>query len=314
VRVLITGGAGFVGTALAEALAARGDRVAAVDVVRTPRLEALLDRGQDVAFLQGEVTEWPQVADALRRFRPNAVVHCAAIVGVPGSLASPIATFRVNVEGGLNVLEAMRLQGVPRMINISTEEVYGHFGPEPVDEEHPCRPIAPYGISKLAFEQLTRSRPAHHGVEVIHVRTSWVYGPGLPRPRVPKTLVDAVATGTPLHLDSGGDFRADHVHIDDLVAGLLLVLDKRDHRFDLYHVATGEAPSLAEMVAALRRLAPGAELSIGPGHYTFADGTPAVRKGPLAIARARAELGYRPRYPYAAGLESYLARRRAHPS
>ena len=104
-----------------------------------------------------------------------------------------------------------------------------------------------------------------------------------------KILVDAVVAGRKLHLSSGGDFRVDHVYIDDCVDGISKVLDKPQHRYDVYHIATGEAPSLAEIVDLIKELVPGADLAIGPGPYRFVDGTEAVRKGALDITRARTE-------------------------
>jgi UDP-glucose 4-epimerase len=121
-RILVTGGAGFIGSGVARHLAARGDDVVAFDVARSPRLEAALADHRNIEFVQGEITEWPQVVGLVQGRKPDAVVHCAALVGVSNSIASPIGTFRVNVDGSLNVLEAMRLTGVRRMINLSSEE------------------------------------------------------------------------------------------------------------------------------------------------------------------------------------------------
>jgi len=304
--ILVTGGSGFIGSSVAKALAARGDRVVAFDVMRTARLEAILAQHGNIEFIQGEITEWPQLMAIVQANKPDAVVHCAAIVGVTNSLASPIGTFRVNVEGSLNVFESMRLFGVRRAINLSSEETYGVFERDRIDESHPNRPLKPYGISKYAVERLACDYAVAYGLEIIHVRTCWVYGPGLPRPRVPKILIDAAMEGRKLHLSGGGDFRVDHVYIDDCVDGIVRALDKPKHRYDVYHIATGEAPSLAEIVQIVNELVPSAELAIEPGPYRFVDGTEAVRKGALDVSRARAELGYEPRYPIRAGLAAYI--------
>jgi nucleoside-diphosphate-sugar epimerase len=302
-RILVTGGSGFIGAGVARALAGRGDEVVVFDLVRSARLDGLTG----LAFVQGEIMEWPQLMAVMRAHKPDAIVHCAAVVGVTNSLASPIGTFRVNVEGALNLFEAMRLCDVKRAIHLSSEETYGVFERDTIDETHPNRPVAPYGISKFAVERLAADYVARYRLEIVHVRTCWVYGPGLPRPRAPKIFVDAAVKGERLHLASGGDFRVDHVYIDDCVAGILAALDKPAHRFDVYHVATGEAPSLAEIVAHIKEIVPGADLAIGPGPYRFVDGTEAVRKGALDITRARAELGYAPRFKIRDGLTAYIA-------
>jgi nucleoside-diphosphate-sugar epimerase len=217
---------------------------------------------------------------------------------------------RVNVEGSLNLFEAMRLSGVRRVVHISSEEVYGPFEAPLIDEEHPCRPLMAYGISKLAVEHLGRSYGRLYGLECINVRTCWVYGLGLPRPRVPKTLVDAALGGRPLHLPSGGDFRVDHVYFADTVQGVLLALDKDEHPFDVYNIATGQAPSLAEIIDIVKDLVPGADVSVGPGDYRFDERVGPVPKGALDVARAREHLGYAPSYDIRKGLAAYVEARR----
>ncbi|MEQ9639129.1 MAG: NAD(P)-dependent oxidoreductase [Alphaproteobacteria bacterium] len=306
-RVMVTGGAGFLGASLVRALAARGDGVVAFDQQPNP----ILDDLAGVEFVRGEILEWASVAATIQRYKPDAVVHCAAMVGVPVSIASPALTMRVNVEGSLNVLEAMRLFGVRRMLHISSEETYGHFQADRIDEGHPQHPIMAYGISKLAVEQLGRSYAQLHGLEVINIRTCWVYGPGLPRPRVPKTLVDAAAEGRPLHLPNGADFLVDHAYVDDVVAGLVQALDLADHPHDAYHMASGQAVTLADIVDVIKELVPAADLSVGPGTIDFAPGLPAWRKGALDHARAAEAFGYSPRFDIRAGLAATLAAKRA---
>jgi nucleoside-diphosphate-sugar epimerase len=310
-RILVTGAGGFIGAEVVKALAARGDEVAAFDIAVGPALKSLEERYANVRAVPGEITEWQHIATLVRDTKPDAIVHCAAIVGVTASAEAPFATMRVNVGGSLNVLESMRLFGVRRLVNLSTEEVYGHFTAERITEDHPCFPVMPYGISKFAVEQLARDYARNHGIEAVHLRTCWVYGPGLPRARVPKTLVDAAVQGKPLHVPAGGDFRVDHVYIDDLTAGILAALDKREHRYDAYHISSGNAPSLYEIVDLIKELVPGARLSIGPGQYRFGDRIEVVRKGALDTARARADLGYVPRYDIHRGLAAYIDAQRS---
>ncbi len=310
-RVLITGGSGFIGSGVARVLTKRGDEVTVFDVARSRNLDLLVSAYPGVAFVGGEITEWPLVASLVQKVKPDAIVHCAAIVGVPNSLASPINTFRVNVEGSLNVLESMRLFGVRRMVHLSSEETYGPFDADIIDETHANRPVKPYGISKYAVERLAADYACAYGLECLHVRTCWVYGPGLPRPRVPKIFVDAAVHGTRLHLPAGGDFRVDHVYIDDCVDGIVRVLDKPQHAHDTYHIATGEAHSLAAIVEMLKAIVPGADIAVGPGPYRFADGTEVVRKGALDITRAHRELGYVPRFPMQRSLAAYVEATRA---
>jgi len=305
-RILVTGASGFIGAATCAALAARGDEVWAFDLVCGQALRAAIQSHDSITYLPGGMTEWHHVAEAIRVSRPDAIIHTAAIVGVINSADAPFATMQVNVEGALNLLESMRMLGVNRMVNISTEEIYGHFDSDEITEDHPCRPLMPYGISKYAVEQLSRDYHRLHGLDCIHLRTCWVYGPGLPRERPPKTLVDAALAGRALHIPSGADFNVDHVYIDDVVDGVLAALDKPEHRFDAYHIASGRATLMREIVETINDLVPGARLSIGPGPMKFGDRIDVVRKGALNISRAREELGYEPRYDVRSGLAAYI--------
>jgi UDP-glucose 4-epimerase len=310
-RIFVTGGGGFIGAAIVESLAARGDDVAAFDIAESAALRRLTEKYRNVSFAPGELTEWPQLAEAMKQFRPDAVIHCAAVVGVVNSLASPLYTMRVNVEGSLNVLSAMRLFDVPRMINLSSEEVYGTFQSDRIDESHPCFPVKPYGISKFAVEQLARDFARDNGQTVIHIRTCWVYGPGLPRPRIPKTFLDAAIEGRRLHVEGGADYKVDQIYIDDLVQGIVKALDHPQHEYDVYHITTGEALSLGEMVGLIRDLVPGADISITPGDYQVAPGIVAVRKGALDCSRASRAFDYAPRFPMREGLAAYVAAKRS---
>jgi nucleoside-diphosphate-sugar epimerase len=243
--------------------------------------------------------------------KPDAVLHCAAVVGVLSSLASPINVVRVNIEGSLNVFEAMRLGGVRRCVHISSEETYGAFRADKIDETHPLDPVLPYGICKVAVEQLGRSYRDLHGLEVINLRTSWVYGPGLPRHRIPKNLVEAALAGRKLHIASGADVAIDHTYVDDMVSAMLAALDHKQHRYDAYNVASGTAPTVSEIVGIVRELVPGAQLSVGPGPYRHGDQVEMVRKGALDVSRASFELGWRPRYDIRRGLAAYIEAMRA---
>lgn len=305
-RVFVTGGGGFLGSALTRRLAARGDHVIAFD-----RSLDLLARhaapSSRIVAEQGDVTDAAGLDAALRRHRPDAVIHCAAVVSVLSSIESPVGTVRINVEGAVNLFEAMRACGVRRVIHISSEETYGEFRAPIVDEEHPLAPVMFYGVTKVAVEHLGRCYRDLYGLEVINLRTSWVYGPDLPRDRVPKNLIDAALAGRPLHLPSGADSAIDHTYVDDFVEGTLAALDCPRHPFDVYNLSSGTAPTLAEVVAAVKEIVPGADVSVGPGVYRHGDRIAVPRKGALDLRRAHAAFGYAPRFDIRAGLRAYVA-------
>jgi nucleoside-diphosphate-sugar epimerase len=305
-RVFVTGGGGFLGSALARRLVARGDVVVAFD-----RSFDLLARNlapsSQLITVPGDVTDAEGLTAALHRHRPEAVIHCAAVVSVLSSIESPLDTVRVNIEGSVNLFEAMRSSRVRRAIHISSEETYGEFRAPVVDESHPLDPVMPYGMSKVAVEHLGRFYRDVHGLEVINLRTSWVYGPDLPRDRVPKTLIDAALAGRSLHIPSGGDSAIDHTYVDDFVDGTLAALDCPRHPFDAYNLSSGAAPTLADVVAAVKEIVPGADVAIGPGVYRHGDRIPVPRKGALDLRRARDTFGYAPKFDIRAGLRAYAA-------
>ncbi|MBK8018263.1 MAG: NAD-dependent epimerase/dehydratase family protein [Betaproteobacteria bacterium] len=308
-RVLVTGGAGFLGGAAVRALLARGHRVIAFD--SQPEALSRLGPSPHLVAFPGDITDMANIAHAVLLHKPDVVIHCAAIVGVVSSVGSPVNVLRVNVEGSLNVFESMRLAGVRRCLHVSSEETYGPFLADRIDEEHPQRPVMPYGICKLAVENLGRTYRELHGLEIVNLRTSWVYGPGLPRHRIPKNLVDAALAGQPLHLPNGADFAIDHTYVDDAVAALLAALDRDKLPHDAYNVASGTATTVGEIAALIRELVPGADVSAGPGALRFNEQLPVVRKGALDVSRAAADLGWRPRFDMRAGLAAYIEACRA---
>jgi len=305
-RVLVTGGGGFLGAALVRALAARGDTAIAYDLDFSQSLTNEFQVNSNVVLHRGDIVDMASVGTVFDEERPDAAIHCAAIVGVVQSMGNPSQVFRVNIEGAVNLFEAMKHHGLRRVVHISSEEVYGHFHSNRVDETHPVDPLYPYGISKAAVEQLGRTYGIADEIECINLRTSWVYGPGLPRKRVPRILIDAALAGEVLHLPTGGDSRIDHTYIDDIVDGTLLALNHGPHRFDTYHVASDTCPSLFELVTCIKDLIPDAAISIGPGLYKHAGSVEIPRKGALDCSRAREAFGYRPKFDIKSGLAACI--------
>ena len=305
-RVLVTGGAGWLGATVGRRLAARGDQVVVLDNFQAGTPTNLEGVGSNVTLVAGDITDLSGLLVLIKEHRIQRIVHAAAIVSVISSLAAPSHVTRVNIEGTLNVLEAMRLFDVERTVHISSEETYGEFRYEPVDEDHPLAPTAPYGITKVASEHLGRFYRAHHKTDFINIRTSWVYGPGLPRIRIPRTLIEAALEKRPLHLPRGGDARIDHTYLDDCVDGILLALDHPSHPHDVYNIGSGQGWSTAEMVAIVRELIPGADLSVGPGPHWFTDQMVAPKKGAMDITRARRILGYQPKFDLRQGMAANI--------
>ncbi|CCE00028.1 NAD(P)-dependent oxidoreductase [Bradyrhizobium sp. STM 3809] len=310
--ILVTGACGWLGTAIVQALLARGDRVVAIDLAVSQAMALQASRQPRLVTAAVDLGEWHAVLRTVQTLRPDAVIHAAAVVGVVQAADIPLKALRVNVEGTINLFEAMRLSGVRRVVHLSTEETYGDFQSAVIDEEHPQKPTSVYGLTKLAAEHYGRVYSRDHGLECINVRTCWVYGPHLPRLRMPRTFIEAALRGEPFHQPDGGNLAVDQVYIDDTVAGVLLALDKRQHRFDAYNVATGVAPTLRDTADAVNRAIPGAQITVGDtGPYHHGGRVLSAAKGALDISRARTELGYQPRFDLQTGIEATIAATRA---
>ena len=211
-------------------------------------------------------------------------------------------------RGAINLFEAMRLGGVKRVVHISTEETYGDFQAALIDEDHPQKPTSVYGITKLAVEHYGRVFSRDHGLDCINARTCWVYGPDLPRLRMPRTFIEAALRGEAFHQPDGASLAVDQVYITDTVAGIILALDKEQHRFDSYNIATGAAPTIADTADAVNRAIPGARITVGDnGPYRHGGTVLSAAKGALDISRAAAELGYQPRYDIDRGIAATIA-------
>jgi UDP-glucose 4-epimerase len=310
--ILVTGACGWLGSAIVDALLGRGDRVVAVDLAVTPPMAARAAQDSRLVAAAVDLGEWHQVVRAFEAYRPDAVIHAAAIVGVIQAADIPLKALHVNVAGAVNLFEAMRLSGVKRVVHVSTEETYGDFQAPVIDEDHPQKPLSVYGLTKLAAEHYGRVYSRDHGLECINVRTCWVYGPHLPRLRMPRTFIEAALRGEPYNQPDGGNLAVDQVYIADTVAGVLLALDKPQHRFDAYNIATGTAPTLRDTADAVNRAIPGAQITVGDtGPYHHGGRVLTAVKGALDIRRAEAELGYRPRYDLQRGIEATIEATRA---
>ncbi|MFH1531291.1 MAG: NAD-dependent epimerase/dehydratase family protein [Pseudomonadota bacterium] len=304
-RALVTGGAGFIGSALVRRLLDEGVAVRVLDDLSSGRRENLAGLEGRLRFHRGDVREVGVVTDATRGV--DAVFHLAAVASVQRSLLDPLGTHAVNVGGTLAVLEAARASGVPRVILACSAAAYGTNPVLPLSEDEPAAPISPYGLHKHMCEQLGALYTAERGLDVVALRFFNVYGPrqdpaGEYAAVVPKFIEAMAAGGAPTIYGDGTQTR-DFCFVDDVARALRMAVDAVAAPGRVVNIGAGSETSLLDLVAAINQ-ALGAGIAprfapprAGDIHRSCAD-----------VSRARALLGF----TAAVGLEEGLGRALAH--
>lgn len=316
-KVLVTGGAGFIGSYIVRLLAERGDEVISLDT-RDPDpdarwwLRAVADR---VTFLQGAIEDWSAVVALMREHQPQRIIHTAAITSPVLLHRRPGVVLNVNLTGTFNLLETSRHFGIERFVNFSTIGVLPGIRYEPVDANHPVLladegPGASfYAAGKVAGEALCWAYHQSYGLDFITLRPSAVYGFGMRYPIYIKPMVENAVHGRPTHFAQGREFPRDYTHAADVaqLAVLAATIPADDVRDRTFYAATGQPLVTAGQVAELvTELVPGAEIEIGSG--LSADDLIEIRyRGVLDIGNAKEQLGYAPRFTdIRTGLADYL--------
>jgi UDP-glucose 4-epimerase len=244
---LITGAAGFLGSALANQLAREGHQVRGLDDLSTGDPQAL---APDVHFTRGEVGDRPKLWTLLQEV--DVVYHLAARVSVPESILYPRDYNKVNVGGTVALMEAMRDVGVRRVVLASSGAVYGDLGEQTLTESITPNPRSPYAVSKLAAEYYVRTIGGLWGIETISLRIFNAYGPGqhLPAshpPVVPHYLRQALRGGTLVAHGDGSQTR-DYVYVDDVVSALVAAATAPNIDGLVINVASGTETSIKELI------------------------------------------------------------------
>lgn len=249
-RVLVTGGAGFIGSNVVAELLARGHSVTVLDNLSTG-YEANLE-GLDVRFVLGDVRRTEDVGRAMRG--QDGVCHLAASVGNKRSIEDPQFDASVNVLGTISVLEAMRENAVRRIVYSSSAGIFGEPQREPVDESHPCEPVSPYGATKWCGEKLCLSYQHLHGVRAVCLRYFNVYGEHQrfdAYGNVIPIFAARALKGQPLTIYGDGMQTRDFVHVGDVARANAAALETEDARGPV-NVGTGHRTSVLDLARAIR--------------------------------------------------------------
>ena len=300
-RYLVTGGAGFIGSHLCDALVARGDDVVILDNLSSGNLA-------NIAQLSGkiEVIEGDDVSGGLDGIEGlfDAVVHLAALISGRDSLLEPDVYVRQNIGGLLRVIDFAVARAVPRIVFASSSTVYGNNDAPALSETIVPAPLSVYAGTKLSGEHLLAMYGAMHGFSHCSLRFFNVYGPRQavdhPYANVTCKFSHAAANGLPIKLYGDGDQSRDFVYVDDVVQSLLLVLS--DSTSSLYNIGTGVQTSINMLISSLEAIS-GKTLEIDRQGEWPND----IRRISADLQRAERELGYRPSVGIADGLARTVA-------
>jgi len=299
-RVLLTGGAGFIGSQLLERLLARGDDVAVIDDFNDYYDPALKRSNLPKAGFRLHERDIRDAAELVGREKPDAVVHLAARAGVRPSLADPLLYESVNVGGTLRLLEACRQAGVGRFVFASSSSVYGNGKAPASEDDEPLSPISPYGISKLMGEHYVRIYSHLHGLKATCLRFFTVYGPRQRPDMAIHAFARAIAEGREIPMFGDGSTERDYTHITDILQGVLAALDKPEP-FAVYNLGESRTVPLRRLIELLEGYV-GKKARIKPMPEQPGD----VKRTFASIDKARKHLGYAPKVAIEEGLRDFV--------
>jgi UDP-glucose 4-epimerase len=298
VKVLVTGGAGFIGSNLTQGLLERGDDVRVLDNFSTGSRANL--EGLDVEVVEGELRSYERVHNAVRGV--EVVFHLGALGSVPRSVQDPLTSSAVNVEGTLNVLLAARDEGVRRVVYSSSSSVYGPRRDLPAREDAPPDPISPYGVAKLAAERycISFSR-VYDSFESVVVRYFNVFGPRQsPHSQYAAMIplfLSWIAAGEPVTIYGDGDQRRDFTYISNVVEGTLAAADTPAANGRVFNLAASQPATVNQVADLIGRI-----LDRPVHRQTLPPRAGDIRDSWADVTAAADVLDWRPTVPLDAGL------------
>ncbi|RPJ83678.1 MAG: NAD-dependent epimerase/dehydratase family protein [Acidobacteria bacterium] len=307
-KVLVTGGAGFIGSHACEHLLDRGDEIVVVDNcndfydprIKARNLDNVRARGHFPFYCQ-DLLDRPALSEVFKTHQPSAVLHLAAYAGVRPSLENPVLYTQVNVTGTAGLLELAREFGVTNFVFASSSSVYGINSKVPFAEEDPIsQPVSPYAATKRAAELLCFTHHHNHGLPISCLRFFTVYGPRQRPEMAIHKFVRTIVNDGEIPVYHQGKSERDYTYVDDVVQGILGALDRPDG-FQIYNLGNSRTVPLMRLIelveTALRKKARIKLLPAQAGDVpiTYAD-----------ISRAREHLGYSPETPIEEGIPKFV--------
>ena len=313
-KILITGGAGFIGSHLAEKLSKKNEVIVLDNLdpyydVRIKKENIKIVESKGAKFVIGDVTNYDFIERTIKENNIEIIFHEAARPGVRYSIKDPFLPNKVNVIGTLNILKASLDSDVKKVINASSSSVYGKVDYLPFDEKHPTQPISPYGVSKLATEHYCRVFYEVYGLKTISLRYFTVYGPrmrpDLAIPIFAKSILDNMS---PIIFGDGEQTR-DFTYIDDIVDANLKLLKTNRADGEILNIGSGRRVTINYMIDTLKNLL-NSDIKL-----KYVDPIKGDARDTLAnIDKAKKLIGYTPKTSLEEGLRKFLEWYKRNPS
>lgn len=322
-EILVTGGAGFIGSHIIRNLLKQGDHPIVFDsfvkfsfspdkkscfvlpeIMAEKRIEAIKDK---ITVIRADLNHPEAFGKALDECRPSGVIHLAGIPLANVANVAPQLAIDNNLLATLAVLNAIKEKDfIKRFVYTSSSMVYGNFVKPMADEEHPTNPICNYGTTKLAGEILTRGMSNRYEFEHTIIRPSAVYGPTDYNHRVVQLFLEKAMKGEPLMLQGGGESRLDFTHVEDLAEGFVLALKSKNAINQTFNLTRGESRTLKELAEIISSHIPNVKTEIAPQEMKRPE------RGTLDISKARTLLEFNPEYSLEKGIAKYIGHIKEH--
>ncbi len=302
-KYLVTGGAGFIGSNIVEALVRQGEFVRLLDNCSTGKLSNLEGIISQMEFVRGDIRDLSVVREAVKNV--DYVLHQAALSSVAWSIDDPISTNEANITGTLNVLVAAKDAGVKRVVYASSASVYGNSTTLPKREDMPANPISPYAISKYTGEQYCRAFYCLYGLETVVLRYFNVFGPRQsPDSQYAAAIpifIKSFLTGKPPTIFGDGEQSRDFAFIENVIQANFLACHAEGAGGEVFNIACGKHTTINDLVATVKNLL---NSPLEPVYSQARKGD--VRYSLADIAKARRVLGYKPEVGLEIGLRKVI--------
>ncbi|WP_026798980.1 GDP-mannose 4,6-dehydratase [Pontibacillus halophilus] len=300
-KVLVTGGAGFIGSHTVETLLERDTDVAVLDNLSTGKKENL-----NLSYVQlynADVNHLDSVRQVVSEFEPDYIIHLAAQVNVTVSIDHPIHDAQSNIIGTLNVLDAARVANVKKVVFASSAAVYGNPEQLPLDESHPVQPLSPYGLSKLTAEHYLDLYAQTYGVDYTILRYSNVYGPrqdALGEGGVAAIFNHLIKEQHPIEIHGDGEQSRDFIYVKDLAEANCLALTAATN--NVLNISSNESTTVNELVEVFKKAHGNVEVIVQ--HTAERKGD--IKHSILANQKAKQALQWQPEYSIHEGIQQLI--------